>query len=250
MRVCLPRSRRGGLGLARRVRARTSAGGAEKQRTDQRGRRGPGLGGSCGGAGAGQVGGSGVATSRLARSRRGVEAARQAGLRFPFRSPLGGPVPRPGGRASARPSGYASRYGAGVHAAGLFVSRCRFDADRWGEIRIGPPAAGRRESLRAALRPSRISVHGSYSAGDVGRVRPPPRRLVPAPVRTAAPRFLTISTAIFSTYSPSGWTQHAGHVDTGSEYHAMLPPRARAGLHGATRCSPLLRGTARNPTCG
>lgn len=71
--VCLPRSRRGGLGLARRVRARTSAGGAEKQRTDQRGRRGPGLGGSCGGAGAGQVGGSGVATSRLARSRRGVE---------------------------------------------------------------------------------------------------------------------------------------------------------------------------------
>ena len=186
-----------------------------------------------------------------ARSRRGVEAARQAGLRFPFRSPLGGPVPRPGGRASARPSGYASRYGAGVHAAGLFVSLSRVGlTDRWGEIRIGPPAAGRRESLRAALRPSRISVHGSYSAGDVGRVRPPPRRLVPAPVRTAAPRFLTISTAIFSTYSPSGWTQHAGHVDTGSEYHAMLPPRARAGLHGATRCSPLLRGTARNPTCG
>lgn len=132
----------------------------------------------------------------------------------------------------------------------VYSCRCRFDADRWGEIRIGPPAAGRRESLRAALRPSRISVHGSYSAGDVGRVRPPPRRLVPAPVRTAAPRFLTISTAIFSTYSPSGWTQHAGHVDTGSEYHAMLPPRARAGLHGATRCSPLLRGTARNPTCG
>ena len=169
----------------------------------------------------------------------------------PVTSPLGGPVPRPGRRASARPSGYASRYGAGVHAAGLFVSLSRVGlTDRWGEIRIGPPAAGRRESLRAALRPSRISVHGSYSAGDVGRVRPPPRRLVPAPVRTAAPRFLTISTAIFSTYSPSGWTQHAGHVDTGSEYHAMLPPRARAGLHGATRCSPLLRGTARNPTCG
>ena len=52
----------------------------------------------------------------------GRAAARQAGLRFPFRSPLGGPVPRPGRRASARPSGYASRYGAGVHAAGLFVS--------------------------------------------------------------------------------------------------------------------------------
>ena len=145
-----------------------------------------------------------------------------------------------------------------MHAAGLFVSLSNAVGltDRWGEIRIGPPAAGRRESLRAALRPSRISVHGSYSAGDVGRVRPPPRRLVarrqlqfrelPQP----APRFLTISTAIFSTYSPSGWTQHAGHVDTGSEYHAMLPPRARAGLHGATRCSPLLRGTARNPTCG
>ena len=105
----------------------------------------------------------------------------------------------------------------------VYSCRCRFDADRWGEIRIGPPAAGRRESLRAALRPSRISVHGSYSAGDVGRVRPPPRRLVPAPVRTAAPRFLTISTAIFSTYSPSGWTQHAGHVDTGSEYHVAAP---------------------------
>ena len=114
MRVCLPRSRRGGLGLARRVRARTSAGGAEKQRTDQRGRRGPGLGGSCGGAGAGQVGGSGVATSRFARSSW-FEAGFRSGHLSAVRS-------RPGRRASARPSGYASRYGAGVHAAGLFVS--------------------------------------------------------------------------------------------------------------------------------
>ena len=155
--VCVCHSRRGGLGLARRVRARTSAGGAEKQRTDQRGRRGPGLGGSCGGAGAGQVGGSGVATSRLARSRRGVEAARQAGLRFPFRSPLGGPVPRPGGRASARPSGYASRYGAGVHAAGLFVSGCRFDG-----------SVGRDQDRPARGRAARVPPRCAQALSDLG----------------------------------------------------------------------------------
>ena len=82
--VCVCHSRRGGLGRARRVRARTSAGGAEKQRTDQRGRRGPGLGGSCGGAGAGQVGGSGVATSRrrsFASWGRGGTARRVCGFR-------------------------------------------------------------------------------------------------------------------------------------------------------------------------
>ena len=252
VRVCLPRSRRGGLGLARRVRARTSAGGAEKQRTDQRGRRGPGLGGSCGGAGAGQVGGSGVATSRLARVRvvwgRGGTAGGFA-VSVPVTSPLGGPVPRPGGRASARPSGYASRYGAGVHAAGLFVSGCRFDGSVGRLIRIGPPAAGRRESLRAALRPSRISVHGSYSAGDVGRVRPPPRRLVPAPVRTAAPRFLTISRPRYSphTLPPAGRStlDMLTPVQNTTPCCRPAPAQASTAQRAAAPCSAGRRGTRR-----
>ena len=244
--VCLPfASWR--LGLARRtgpnVRRRRS------NAPTREGRRGPGLGGSCGGAGAGQVGGSGVATSRFARSSW-FEAGFRSGHLSAVRSP---------GRVVARQRDRQATLVATERACTRLVYSCRC---RWGEIRIGPPAAGRRESLRAALRPSRISVHGSYSAGDVGRVRPPPRRLVPAPVRTASSQlshpgshrhFLTISQGhrdILHILSRSGWTQHAGHVDTGSEYHAMLPPRARAGLHGATRCSPLLRGTARNPTCG
>ena len=100
------------LGLARRtgpnVRRRRS------NAPTREGRRGPGLGGSCGGAGAGQVGGSGVATSRFARSSW-FEAGFRSGHLSAVRS-------RPGRRASARPSGYASRYGADVHAAGLFVS--------------------------------------------------------------------------------------------------------------------------------
>ena len=158
MRVCLPRSRRGGLGLARRVRARTSAGGAEKQRTDQRGRRGPGLGGSCGGAGAGQVGGSGVATSRLARSRRGVEAARQAGLRFPFRSRHLSAVRSPG-RVVARQRDRQATLVATERACTRLVysCRCRFDG-----------SVGRDQDRPARGRAARVPPRCAQALSDLG----------------------------------------------------------------------------------
>ena len=96
---------------------------------------------------------------------RGVErrhGTRQAGLRFPFRSPLGGPVPRPGGRASARPSGYASRYGAGVHAAGLFVSLSRVGLTDPGGARSGSarprPGGASPSALRSGPLGSRYTV--------------------------------------------------------------------------------------------
>ena len=140
--VCVCHSRRGGLGLARRVRARTSAGGAEKQRTDQRGRRGPGLGGRCGGAGAGQVGGSGVATSRLARSRRGVE--RRHGRRVcGFRSGHLSAVRSPG-RVVARQRDRQATLVATERACTRLVCscRCRFDGSV-GRDQDRPGARGR-----------------------------------------------------------------------------------------------------------
>ena len=160
--VCVCHSRRGGLGLARRVRARTSAGGAEKQRTDQRGRRGPGLGGSCGGAGAGQVGGSGVATSRLARSmarsRRGVEAARQAGLRFPFRSRHLSAVRSPGRVVARQRDRQATLVATERTCTRLVYScRCRFDG-----------SVGRDQDRPARGRAARVPPRCAQALSDLG----------------------------------------------------------------------------------
>ena len=147
--VCVCHSRRGGLGLARRVRARTSAGGAEKQRTDQRGRRGPGLGGSCGGAGAGQVGGSGVATSRFARSSW-FEAGFRSGHLSAVRSP---------GRVVARQRDRQATLVATERACTRLVysCRCRFDG-----------SVGRDQDRPARGRAARVPPRCAQALSDLG----------------------------------------------------------------------------------
>ena len=126
--VCVCHSRRGGLGLARRVPwARTGPnvrrrGGEATHRPERaaRARAGRQLR-RCRRRAGRWFRRRDLAARSFASWGRGGTAGGFA-VSVPVTSPLGGPVPRPGGRASARPSGYASRYGAGVHAAGLFVS--------------------------------------------------------------------------------------------------------------------------------